>query len=202
MSSVTHCRLVYYLMDHWYVYSTKADKGLDNQSNSFWPVFFLRESHPSRHTIRKVKFLSKNSILTKKPQHFHEFFSQYFLTIFLMKSKLSTAKKSKTTTFSRVFPPNFLGKSKLNFWTKNEDFEQCARIGLGGYVVKMGFHSIQSSIKLSEKGWSETSKSPCKSLSKSAEYSVALAHRPPWSVFLALQDPLPGMLTVRCQWLV
>ena len=29
------------------------------------------------HTIRKVKFLSKNSILTK-PQHFHEFFTQIF----------------------------------------------------------------------------------------------------------------------------
>ena len=46
-----------------------------------------------------------------------------------MKSKLSTAKKSKTTTFSRVFTPkeidNLLGKSKLNFWTKSEDFEQC-----------------------------------------------------------------------------
>ena len=46
-----------------------------------------------------------------------------------MKSKLSTAKKSKTKTFSRVFHPkkidNFLGKPKLNFWTKNVDFEQC-----------------------------------------------------------------------------
>ena len=35
----------------------------------------------------------------------------------------------KTTTFSRIFHPkkidNFLVKSKLNFWTKNEDFEQC-----------------------------------------------------------------------------
>ena len=51
------------------------------------------------------------------------------MTIFLLKSKLSTAKKSKTTTFSRVFHPkkidNFLGKSKLNLWTKNEDFEHC-----------------------------------------------------------------------------
>ena len=56
------------------------------------------------HTILKVKFLSKNSILTK-PEHFHEFFIQIFLTIFLMKSKLSTAKKSKTTTFSRVSHP-------------------------------------------------------------------------------------------------
>ena len=47
-----------------------------------------------------------------------------------MKLKLSTAKKTKTTTFSRVFHPKkidkFLGKSKLNFWTKNEEFEQCA----------------------------------------------------------------------------
>ena len=30
-----------------------------------------------------------------------------FLTIFLVKSKLSIAKKSKTITFSRVFHPNF-----------------------------------------------------------------------------------------------
>ena len=34
-----------------------------------------------RHTIRKVKFLSKNSILTK-PQHFHEFFTQIFFDNF------------------------------------------------------------------------------------------------------------------------
>ena len=78
------------------------------------------------HTIRKVKFLSINSILTKSKQ-FHEFFTQ----IFLVKSKLSTAKKPKTTTFSRVFHPkkidNFLGKSKMNIWTKNEDFEQCVQ---------------------------------------------------------------------------
>ena len=85
------------------------------------------------HTIRKVKFLSKNSILTKN-QYFHEFFTQvfffdnfsheikavnskkvqnpniftsfslnFFLSTFLVKTKLSTAKKYKTTTFSRVF---------------------------------------------------------------------------------------------------
>ena len=65
---------------------------------SFFFLKFLK------HTIRKVKFLSKNSILTK-PQHFHEFFTQFFLTIFLVKSKLSTAKNSKTRTFSRVFHP-------------------------------------------------------------------------------------------------
>ena len=41
-----------------------------------------------------------------KPQHFHEFFTQNNSTI-------------------------FLGKSKLNFWTKNEDFEQCAFVIVG-----------------------------------------------------------------------
>ena len=60
------------------------------------------------------------------------FSSKFFLTNFLVKLKLSTAKKSKTTTFSRVFPPKqndkFLGKLKLNFCTKNGDFEQFARV--------------------------------------------------------------------------
>ena len=82
--------------------------------------------------FEKSNFLSKNSILTKPPTFWRVFHPNFFLTIFvfLVKSKLSTAKKPKTTTFSRAFHPkkidNFLGKSKLNFWTKNEDFEQCA----------------------------------------------------------------------------
>ena len=63
------------------------------------------------------------------PNIFTSFSPKICLTIFLVKSKLSTAKKSKTAAFSRVFTQNnwttFLGKSKLNFWTTNEDFEQC-----------------------------------------------------------------------------
>ena len=43
-----------------------------------------------KHTIRKVKFSSRNLILTK-------------LYNFLGKSKLSTTKKCKTSTFSRTF---------------------------------------------------------------------------------------------------
>ena len=53
------------------------------------------------HTIRKVNFLSKNSILVK--------------------SKLSTAKKSQTAAFSRVFHPkqldNFSREINVEFWT-------------------------------------------------------------------------------------
>ena len=41
-----------------------------------------------QHTIRKVKFFSKNSILTK-PQHFHEFFTQiFFFCYFFCESKV------------------------------------------------------------------------------------------------------------------
>ena len=39
------------------------------------------------HTIRKVKFLSKKSILTK-PQHFHEFFTQIFFDNFSREIKV------------------------------------------------------------------------------------------------------------------
>ena len=57
-----------------------------------------------QHAIRKVKFLSKNLILTK-PQHFHEFFTP------------------KNRQFSRQIKDEFLDKkisnsvlSKLDFW--------------------------------------------------------------------------------------
>ena len=73
--------------------------------------------------------LSCQHLKSANLQHFHEFFTQIFFDIFLVKSKLPTAKKSKTAAFSRVVTHNnstiFLRKSLLNFWTKNEDFEQC-----------------------------------------------------------------------------
>ena len=59
------------------------------------------ETHYSKSQI----FVQKFSF--EKPQYFHEFFTKIFLKIFLVKSKLSTAKKSKTTTFSRIFPRQF-----------------------------------------------------------------------------------------------
>ena len=47
------------------------------------------------------------------PQHFHEFINQIFFDNFLVKSKLSRAKKSETITFSRVFHPNFSREIKV-----------------------------------------------------------------------------------------
>ena len=89
---------------HWAGWSNASETHLCMHPGLLLPE---RSRHLIIHIIRKVKFLSKNSILTK-PKHFHEFFIQFFfLTIFLVKSKLSTAKMSKTTTFSRVFHPFF-----------------------------------------------------------------------------------------------
>merc|ERR1711860_341501 len=57
-----------------------------------------------------------------KTQHFTSFSPNFFLTIFLMKSKLSTAKKSETITFSRVFSPKknrqFSREIKVEFFDK------------------------------------------------------------------------------------
>ena len=46
----------------------------------------------SSHTLRKVKFLSKNSILTN-PQHFHEFFTQIFFDNFSREIKVEFLDK-------------------------------------------------------------------------------------------------------------
>ena len=85
---------------------------------------------------KTIQFFSGNQSCQQQKsenlQHFQRFSPKIFLTIFLVKSKLLTAKKSKTAAFSRVFAQNnstiFLGKSKLIFWTKNEDLEHCAAI--------------------------------------------------------------------------
>ena len=49
-----------------------------------------------------------------------------------MKWKLSTAKRPKPQHFHEFFTKkkveHFLRKSKLNFWSKNEDFEPCERL--------------------------------------------------------------------------
>ena len=89
--------------------------------------FFLNRAQNvsfSIHTIRKVKFLSKNSNW-QNPNIFISFSPKIFLTIFLVKLKLSTAKKSKTKTFSRVFHPKnrqFSREIKVEFLDKKWRF--------------------------------------------------------------------------------
>ena len=66
----------------------------------------------------KIQFWQNPNIFTRKTP-------QIFWTIFLVKSKLSTAKMSKTTTFSRVFHPKnrqFSRKIKVEFLDKKWRF--------------------------------------------------------------------------------
>ena len=51
------------------------------------PCLTDRGKNNPKHTVRKVKFLSKNSILTN-PQHFHEFFTQNFFHNFSREIKV------------------------------------------------------------------------------------------------------------------
>ena len=72
----------------------------------------------------------------QNPNIFTSFSPKFFLTIFLVKSKLSTAKKSKTTTFSRVFHSKnrqFSREIKVEFLDKKWRFRT---------VWKWGFFTL------------------------------------------------------------
>ena len=67
----------------------------------------------------KIQFWQSTNIFTS-------FSPQIFLTIFSWNQSCQLLKSSKPQHFHEFFTQkidNFLGKSKLNFWTKNEDFE-------------------------------------------------------------------------------
>ena len=77
---------------------------------------------PPLHTIRKVKFMSKNSILTK-PQYFYEFFTKNLFDNFSRKIKavssykvqnhnifMSFSSKKKNRQFSREIKVEFFGQ--------------------------------------------------------------------------------------------
>ena len=79
-----------------------------------------------RHThFEKSNFCPKIQFW-QNPNIFTSFSPKYFLTIFLVKSKFSTAKKSKTTTFSQVFHPkksiifsgnqSWIFRQKMKIW--------------------------------------------------------------------------------------
>ena len=61
------------------------------------------------HSVWKSSLRKSESLISQSAIRLHTILkvksANFFLIIFLVKSKLSTAKKSKTTTFSRVFQP-------------------------------------------------------------------------------------------------
>ena len=88
--------------------------------------------------LLEVKWLFEKSNFCPKiqfwpnPNIFHEFFTlNFFLQFFSWNQSCPQLKSPKPQHFHEFSPKTirqfFLRKSKLNFWTKNEDFEQCAR---------------------------------------------------------------------------
>ena len=70
---------------------------------------------------QKIQFWQNPNILTS-------FSSQIFWQFFSWKQSCQQLKNLKPQHFRDFFTQkidNFFGKSKLNFWTKHEDFEQC-----------------------------------------------------------------------------
>ena len=78
-----------------------------SHSQEFCPIITLFEKS---NFCPKIQF-------RQNPNIFTSFSPKFFLTIFFVKSKLSTAKKSKITTFSRVFP-----KKSTVFWEIKVEF--------------------------------------------------------------------------------
>ena len=80
------------------------------------------------HTLFQKSNFSPKIQFWQNPNIFMSFSPQIFLTIFLVKSKLSTAFKAKTTTFLRIFHPQknreiFL-EIKVEFLDKKWRFKQ------------------------------------------------------------------------------
>ena len=82
------------------------------------------------HTIRKVKFCPKIAKIQfwQNPKIFTSFSSKLFWQFFSWNQSCQQLKSPKSQHFHKFFTQkidNFHRKSKLNFWTRNEDFEQC-----------------------------------------------------------------------------
>ena len=77
---------------------------------------------PLKNTLFEKSIFVQKFNFDKNLNIFTNFSPKIFLTIFLVKSKLSTAKKSKTTTFSRVFHPKKSQEIKVEVLDKKWRF--------------------------------------------------------------------------------
>ena len=85
-------------------------------------------SYPKGNFFTFVTHYSKSQIFVQKfnfdkiKQHFHEFFTQIFFDNFFREIKVVNSKKVQNQNIFTIFSPkkidNFLGKLKLNVWTK------------------------------------------------------------------------------------
>ena len=94
-------------------------------------IQFQQSSHKMSHYSKSQIFVQKFNF--DKTPTFSRVFHPIFLTIFLVKSKLSTAKKSKTTTFSRVLHQK---KKKSKIFSGNQSWIFGQKMKISNSVIK------------------------------------------------------------------
>ena len=102
-----------------------------------------RKVNSSDHTIRKVKFLSKNSILTK-PQHFHEFFTQFFFwQFFSWNQSCQQLKSPKPKHFHE-----FLTPEKSTIFSGNQSWFFGQKMKISNSVAKWDRFNFKEKTKI------------------------------------------------------
>ena len=122
----------------------------------FWNSVYHQDECNRCHTIRKVKFLSKNSILTK-PQHFHEFFSQiFFWQFFSWNQSCQQLKSTKPQRFHEFFTPKnstiFLGNQSWIFGQKMKISNSVRCLFFKNTAVQTNFQFI-ASLMIFQRQW-------------------------------------------------
>ena len=86
----------------------------------------------------------KNSNFDKTPTFSRVFHPKFYWQFFSSNQSCQQLKSPKPQQFHDFFTPkidNFLWKSKLNFWTRNEAFEQCEVGRSSWHCAKLNFAS-------------------------------------------------------------
>ena len=116
----THLRIPWILEKKKKVADTLFEKSNFCPKIQFWQNFTIFSWNQSCQQLKSAN-----------PQHFHEFFTWNFFDKFSREIKV-VLQNPKPQHFHEFFTPPKKNRQffwgKLNFWTKNEDFEQCAEV--------------------------------------------------------------------------
>ena len=140
-------------------------------------------------------------------QRFHEFFTQHFLTIFLVKSKLSAAKKCKTTTFSRVLHPKkstiFSGNQSWIFGQKIKISNSVRQRSSNFFQPSFGCSLFSSHLNVKTNGRRGKCIKSSICLSYFSEplrmehFHKLVSRKRRWKQFT---EAIVGLLTIFCRW--
>ena len=100
----------------------KCEKAKRSEEFYFWAARAIWKTLAQSNFCPKIQFWQNPNIFTSFSPNF------FFWQFFSWNQSCQQLKSPKPQHFHEFLTQkidNFLGKSKLNFWTKNEDFEQC-----------------------------------------------------------------------------